>query len=298
MTDINEQAFSSSPSQENGPQAARSFALRLTQPIFRFRPAIEQAGVVRALRTQIFPKIALALRNPHAKKTKDSELESSEQRDGVEHFAMLSLAAEEDAVFSYIEKLLGCGVTIDFIYMEVLAPAAGYLGRMWETDIANFAQVSIAMSRIQRVLRDLSSRQFPNSSQEGNGDSVLLTVIPGEQHSFGLSLATEYFRRAGWKIETGPFDNHRQLTSLVHDQWFDVVGFSVSSDRKLDELKKDVCEIRRGSRNRAVGIVLGGPMLVSHPELAESIGADLVSTDATTASQQARSLVNRMQGRA
>ena len=129
------------------------------------------------------------------------------------------------------------------------------------------------------------------------GESVLLTIIPGEQHSFGLSMVAEFFRRAGWNLCTGPFSSHQELTSLVHNHWFDIVGFSVSSDRRLDELKKDIHDIRRDSRNRNVGIILGGPMVIAQPGLVASMGADMMSADATTAPQQARNLIEQMKAR-
>jgi methanogenic corrinoid protein MtbC1 len=80
----------------------------------------------------------------------------------------------------------------------------------------------------------------------------------------------------------------------VHNHWFDIVGFSVSSDRRLDELKKDIHDIRRCSRNRYVGIIIGGPMVVAQPDLVASMGADMMSADATTAPQQAHGLIEQM----
>jgi len=107
----------------------------------------------------------------------------------------------------------------------------------------------------------------------------------------------EFFRRAGWNLCTGPFASHQELTALVHNHWFDIVGFSVSSDRRLDDLKKDIRDIRRDSRNRNVGIILGGPMVIAQPELVVSMGADMMSADATAAPQQARGLIEQLKGR-
>jgi methanogenic corrinoid protein MtbC1 len=107
-------------------------------------------------------------------------------------------------------------------------------------------------------------------------------------------MVAEFFRRAGWNLCTGPFSSHQELTSLVHNHWFDVIGFSVSSDRRLEELKKDIHDIRRGSRNPNVGIMLGGPMMMAQPGLVASMGADMMSSDATIAPQQARSLIEHM----
>ena len=146
-------------------------------------------------------------------------------------------------------------------------------------------------------MRRLSDRFTDETNAFHAGESVLLTIIPGEQHSFGLSMVAEFFRRAGWNLCTGPFSSHQELTSLVHNHWFDIVGFSVSSDRRLDELKKDIHDIRRDSRNRNVGIIIGGPMVIAQPDLVASMGADMMSTDATTAPQQAYGLVEQMKGR-
>ena len=107
-------------------------------------------------------------------------------------------------------------------------------------------------------------------------------------------MVAEFFPRAGWNLCTGPFSSHQELTSLVHNHWFDVVGFSVSSNRRLEELKQDIHDIRRDSRNRHVGIMLGGPMMATHPELVASMGADMMSLDAATAPQQACGLIEQM----
>jgi methanogenic corrinoid protein MtbC1 len=157
--------------------------------------------------------------------------------------------------------------------------------------------VTLAVGRLQRVLWRLGE-SFAAEGQRGGGESILLSIIPGEQHSFGLSMVAEFFRRAGWNLCTGPFSSHQELTSLVHNHWFDVVGFSISSDRRLDELRKDIQDIRRNSRNRSVGVMLGGPMVMAHPDLVAKLGADIMSADATTAPQQARELIDQIKGRA
>uniref|UniRef100_UPI0025EE1A91 cobalamin B12-binding domain-containing protein n=1 Tax=Tardiphaga sp. TaxID=1926292 RepID=UPI0025EE1A91 len=182
----------------------------------------------------------------------------------------------------------------DSILLELLAPAARHLGTLWDTDATDFVTVTLGVSRLQRIMRRLSEAFFQQGHGANRGESALLTIIPGEQHSFGLSMVAEFFRRAGWNLCTGPFTSHQELTSLVQHHWFDVVGFSVSSDRRLEELKKDIGAIRRDSRNRRVGIILGGPMLIAQPGLVASMGADMMSIDATTAPEQARGLIDRL----
>jgi methanogenic corrinoid protein MtbC1 len=295
MADVNERSFSDSNASDSSPSR---FASRLRQkiptPIFRFRPTLTTGTMVRTLRTQIIPKFFTSLRAP----AEDNPRPSDETTNAIRTFAALSLSRDDDAASDFIDKLLASGITLEVVFLEWLAPAARELGTQWETDETDFANVTLGVSRLHRIMRRLGDDFCGERSGPDTGWSMLLTAIPGEQHSFGVSMVAEFFRRAGWNLCTGPFQSHRELTSLVHNHWFDVVGFSVSSDRRLDELKQDINDIRGTSRNRQIGVLLGGPLLESNPELVASLGADMMSINATTAPQSASRLIHQMQGRA
>jgi len=295
MTDVNEQSFSAGSATEPAPaRHAKSLRQRIRAPIWRFRPTLQPVRVVNTLKTQIIPKIALALRKVPVLKSLESTTEQAPS--AVEQLTALALASNDDAPFAYVEGQVAQGITVESIFLELLAPAARQLGTLWESDATDFASVTLAVSRLQRIMRRLSE-DFVDTAGQGGGESVLLTIIPGEQHSFGLSMVAEFFRRAGWNLCTGPFASHQELIALVHNHWFDIVGFSMSSDRRLDELKKDIRDIRRESRNRHVGIILGGPVVIADPDLVASMGADMMSADATTAPQQARDLIEQIKSR-
>lgn len=291
MTDANEQSFSAGSQNNGNAKSNASLRQRLAQPIWRFRPA--PIAVVKTLRTQIIPKIVMALRSLPSR-----TVEPTDQTTGaIEAFAALALGDDDVAAFAYVETQIASGMSAEVVLLDLLAPAARHLGTLWESDATDFATVTLAVSRLQRIMRRISDTfveegaALGRNTGGGGGASVLLTIIPGEQHSFGLSMVAEFFRRAGWNLCTGPFESHQELTSLVHTHWFDVIGFSVSSDRRLDELKKDIGDIRRDSRNRHVGIILGGPMLIAQPGLVALLGADMMSVDAAHAPQQARDLM-------
>jgi len=292
MTDVNEQSFSAGNTDGAAARHRKSSRQRIPAPIWRFRPALKPVGVVKTIKTQIIPRIVLALRSLPAAKPADSAEQT--KSGAIEHFAVLVLGNDDGAALAHVESLLAQGASVESIFLDLLAPAARQLGTQWEADTADFAQVTLGVSRLHRIMRHLGELFCSESSQGIGSESVLLTIIPGEQHSFGLSMVAEFFRRAGWNLCTGPFSSHQELTSLVHNHWFDIVGFSVSSDRRLDELKKDIHDIRRDSRNRYVGIMLGGPMMMAHPELVAAMGADMMSADAASAPQLARDLIGQM----
>jgi methanogenic corrinoid protein MtbC1 len=294
MTDVNEQSFAAGTATDGvAARHAKPLRQRIPAPIWRFRPSLQPVRVVKTIKTQIIPKIVLALRKAPAPRP----VEPAEQKSvsPVEQFAALTLGNDDAAAFAHVEGLVAQGILVETIFLDLLAPAARQLGTLWEADATDFATVTLAVSRLQRIMRRLGENFFNEGGRSG-GESILLTIIPGEQHSFGLSMVAEFFRRAGWNLCTGPFASHQELISLVHNHWFDVVGFSVSNDRRLDELQKDIHDIRRCSRNRNVGIMLGGPMVIAQPSLVASVGADMMSADATAAPQQARALIEQMKG--
>lgn len=289
MPDMTDQSLSAGTS---GAAARRTSAWRHRSQaaIWKLRPALQPASVVQKIKAQIIPRIVLALRSVPAATTPDAS-----PTQAVEAFAVLALGTDELAAFDYVETLLAQGSSAEAIFLDLLAPTARHLGAMWESDATDFSNVTLAVSRLQRVMWRLGET-FCNETgaRDSGGESILLTIVPGEQHSFGLSMVAEFFRRAGWNLCTGPFASNHELTSLIHHQWFDVVGFSISSDRRLDELKQEIVDIRRESRNRNIGIILGGPMLIGHPELVALMGADMMSVDATTAPHDAHDLIERI----
>ena len=292
MTDVNEQSFSAGNATDTAPShRSKPLRQRIPAPIWRFRPTLQPIQVVRTIKAQIVPRIVLALRRAPAPTTTEGATQSAT---AIELFAALTLGKDDEAALVYVDELLAKGSTVESIFLDLLAPAARHLGTLWESDAADFAKVTLGVGRLQLIMRRLSDRFADEQEPIHVNESVLLTIIPGEQHSFGLSMVAEFFRRAGWNLCTGPFSSHQELTSLVHEHWFDIVGFSVSSDRRLDELKQDIRDIRRDSRNRNVGIIIGGPMVVAQPDLVATMGADMMSADATTAPQQAHGLVEQM----
>jgi methanogenic corrinoid protein MtbC1 len=248
--------------------------------------------MVRAIKSQIIPRIALAFRSAPAIMSSDP---TANARD-VAPFVDMMLSGDDRAADIYVERLVADGIVISAIFLELFAPTARRLGEMWEKDTVDFASVTLAVSRLQRMMRRLIETT-PVPSVHVSGASAMLTAVPDDQHCFGLFMAAEFFRREGWSLCIGPFTTREEFVTLLRERWFDIVGFSVSSDRRLGDLASDIQIVRRQSRNRKVGIILGGPLVCERPELAASVGADMVSVDVTIAPRHAHALVEVMKSR-
>ncbi len=54
------------------------------------------------------------------------------------------------------------------------------------------------MTRLQQIVHELSPEFERETAQAFDGRRILLLTMPGEQHTLGLMIVEEYFRRYGW----------------------------------------------------------------------------------------------------
>ncbi len=247
--------------------------------------------LARTIEREIIPRLMIAHRAlPRALEPTDATglpITATE----VEHFARLALSADEDAAFAAIAAYRARQVPIEAIYVQLLAPTARYLGHLWEEDLCNFADVTVGLGRLQRVLRELSADFGCGVEHPHEGRRILLLPSPGEQHTFGLMMVAEFFRRAGWDVAGGAWVPGDHAGSLVGSEWFDVVGFSLAAEIHLDALKDIIRSVRHVACNRDVAVLVGGPMFGVHPEYVEMVGADGMTIDGRQAPLLAEALV-------
>jgi len=210
---------------------------------------------------------------------------------GPSELAGLVMGPEAAEAFAYVEVLRDRGVDPETLYIDVLAPVARHLGEMWEQDLCSFTEVTIGLTRLQQVLRRVSAGFQNNMARPDSGCRALLVPAPGEQHTFGLLMVCEFFRRAGWEVSGGAQSRDLDLTTMAHANWFSMIGFSVATENHLDELAIAIRRIRRASRNPAIGVMVGGPVFIEHPELVAGVGADATAMDGRQAVLQAHRLM-------
>jgi methanogenic corrinoid protein MtbC1 len=266
---------------------------RATEP-----DSLERAAqVVRLVESQIIPRLMLAHGGAAQAKVAGPQSEGAPTLapDGVDAFAWSALERDVPYLMAEVERLLAQGSSLQSVYRDVLAPAARRLGVFWAEDEASFAGVTLALGRLQQVVHELSLRR--PGAMECRSASLLLAPAPGEQHTFGLVMVEDSFRRAGWRTAVEPSSRLADITAAVAADWYDVFGFSVGCDRHLDRLGKAITQVRRHSLNPALSVVLGGRVLSDSPDLADGLGADGVGVDAQDALALGERLVQARQAR-
>jgi methanogenic corrinoid protein MtbC1 len=250
------------------------------------------AGLVRTIETEIIPRLMLAHRGAFEPAVAPAGMGThAPDADEVGELVRLVLAHEADVAAAYVETIRTQGASLEALYLDLLAPAARHLGELWVQDVCDFTAVTIGLSRLQRVARGLRPR-FPDAAEQPErARQALLVAVPGEQHTFGLFMLGELFRRAGWGVWSEPIASSGELLEVVRREWFEIVGLSVSCETRLDGLASAILSVRRVSRNRAVGVMVGGRVFVDQPELVASVGADATATDGRQALNRAEELL-------
>lgn len=208
----------------------------------------------------------------------------------IDAFVECVVGADEESASAYVLALIDRGVPVEAIYLDLLAPTARHLGELWNDDACDFVDVTIALGRLQRVVREISPR-FVGHGTRADAGRALLSCIPGEQHTLGLFMVSEFFVRDGWEVSLGAPLAECDLAALVRDEWFDVVGFSVACNSRIPYLSREIPRLRRASRNPRLAVMVGGRLFNDHPAMVARVHADASATDARGAPLLARRLM-------
>jgi methanogenic corrinoid protein MtbC1 len=201
-------------------------------------------------------------------------------------------------VVALVERLCDSGAALDQLYLDLVSPAAALLGQMWHDDTASIAEVTVGLACLQRMVHAFGPAFHQDDLRPDPRRRILLAPLPGEQHSFALVLVAEFLRRAGWDADNGRVLSCAGLCDVLRREWFALAGISVSCTTRLDTIAATIHAMRQASRNRGLGIMVGGPLFTLHPEFVAQVGADAMAVDARHAVVQAESLVGLLAGRA
>ncbi len=264
---------------------------KTTASVFDRDPANFDSESVRTLLTAISKDIVPALENaiPQMERVAVDLVEADAD-------TLLNLLLKQDfsATIDFLETLRQRPVPLMVLFTDLMGPVARRLGEMWANDECSFVEVTVGVSHLQRLVRDLSPLYQSDIEKSSITGSILFACVSGEQHTFGLSLLSEVFRRAGWTVTEAPRHTQEELITLLRTQDYDLYGFSLSCLDLLDSLKSDIDLVRKTGPNGARKVIIGGPAFTDNPEVIETMSADGFAHDASGALALAQTLIGDM----
>lgn len=250
----------------------------------------DPASLARFIETDIVPQLLLAHREaPMGAPTRTGAIAP----DIADAFARACLDEEVAPLLARVETLLAAGIGVETVYLHLLAPAARRLGEWWEEDSCDFVHVTMGLWRLQELVHALGALVPGRAPDSTAPRRILLTPIPGDQHSFGIVMVEEFFRRAGWSTWSAPCLDEDELLTLLAGRHFDVLALSVSVDQYLKDLPSLIALLRQASRNSEILVMVGGRPFIDDPARALALGADATAADGRAAVTLAESLLTK-----
>jgi MerR family transcriptional regulator, light-induced transcriptional regulator len=266
---------------------------RARRAAFRTRETASPDALARVIETDIIPRLLLAHREHAAVPTLAAAPDTAIPAYFADQFAAATLTEEVAPLLARVEALMSGGVSVEMVYLHLLAPAARRLGAWWDEDACDFVDVTMGLWRLQEIVHALSALIPGVAAVEGAERRALFAPAPGEQHGLGAIIVEEFFRRAGWQTWSAPALDEGELVALAQGRSFDIIGLTVSVERHLGPLTRTIALVRQASRNRDVLIMVGGRVFTERPDFAIDVGADGTASDGLLAVALAEALLTK-----
>jgi methanogenic corrinoid protein MtbC1 len=250
---------------------------------------------------RVFGEVVIPrLRPLHAPELRDASKPSPgiwhAQREAGAALAGILLDVDPDATVRYVDALIAEGAGLEPLYQEVFAPAARFLGGLWEDDRCNDFNVSLAMGRLQLEVHRLSAALAEENHASQQGHAVLVAPQPGEPHGLNATMCSELFQRYGWQVSSEIPSSDEDIREMLHEQWFDVLELSLSGallrERELPALRLTIRAARDASKNPALAVIVDGRSFFERPRAFQDVGADVGCGSPSEAVPAAERLLN------
>ena len=206
-------------------------------------------------------------------------------------FAQACLDTDPQAVFNHLDILREKGLATQTVFLDVITPAARYLGDLWEQDKMDFTVVAQGLLRMHHAMRHLGYETQDGPQTAGDVRRIMLASAPGSQHILGLAMVSEFFRADHWQVVVEISTSEEALLRAVAHEWFDVIGLSVGLVEQLSAIPALIARLKSASRNPNAFVILGGPALLQSEMDGVALAADAISVNAAEAVKLAGELL-------
>lgn len=197
----------------------------------------------------------------------------------VAHFCRPLALGDVDAAQSLIDAKIAQNIPIIQIYKDYFPAAARLLGDMWLADDCSFAEVTIGVELLHRLVSQNAEKLAKAYQDQQNSGSILIASLANETHIFGASLMQTVYSAAKWDAETLFSPTNQTLLNAVKNKHYDVVAISLGDRKRLDECKLLLTKLRAVSLNSRIIIAVGGHVFDQNTHASVEVGADLQVTN-------------------
>ncbi len=200
-----------------------------------------------------------------------------------------ALSACRDACGAALEQALASGISREDVADNYIPELARRMGDMWCSDELGFAGVTIGVSRLQSMLRDLGPDWSGDNSADPTAPSVMLIVAQEIYHTLGAMVLAGQLRRKGLSVRLTLGVRVEEIAARMQRTGFDAVFVSSSRGESLESLRR-IVDVVRNAADQHLPIVVGGSIL--EVETVDDVKALTGADHATAQPDQAIQLCN------
>ena len=250
-----------------------------------------QSSILSIVEAQIIPRLLVSkqIGKPHLTLVSSSKAMPSKKE--IETFTDLCVSESSKDAQSFVDDFLDTGLSTEDIFLGLLTPAAKYLGSQWDDDRMDFSQVNLGLVRLHSIANEIRRTSKSGQLVKGKAKRVMIACAPGSMHMLGTTIVADFFRKEDWHVVVAISSSANELVKTVSNEWFDVLGLSLSIDQQLTGLADLIDQFKSLSLNPRMVVMLGGPIFSTKKLDANDFGAHGICDNAKHAVGLAVSLL-------
>ena len=152
-----------------------------------------QFPVLSIVESQIIPRLLNAekIRTRHLSLV--SSLHAFLSQKEIAKFANLCISQDQKVAQAFVDQCLEIGLSKEDIFLELIAPAARYLGSQWDDDHMDFSQVNLGLIRLHAIANEFRLAYKESLFAKGKVKRVLIACAPGSLHILGTTIVADGF---------------------------------------------------------------------------------------------------------
>lgn len=198
--------------------------------------------------------VTLALKQMSNNKKKKAKIYSN---DNIKFFIESLICENDNRLIEYTEKIFRNEKEYDIFFEKFIPEVAEDLGNSWKKDELSFAEVSLATSRLQKLIKVFEKKYLGPLFLETNSPEILLILPKTETHSLAPIIASGILKKSGFNPFLAIGYTNDELIELIKNRNFKIIGFSISDSKNIEECVK-IGKMIQSETNKRIPLVLGG----------------------------------------
>jgi len=246
-----------------------------TASLFATKREVLPADAVRRLANDIVRRLAQSAEKVPAEEVPpvDPEIISA--------FCDTLIGSDPAAALAFIDARRAEGLTRHGVYAGYIGAAARELGDRWDEDQVSIIDVTVGTGRLYALMRAIRAEGSFGRPEPDARRKALFATVPGEDHGLGITMAADMFREAGWQIDLQTETDHDNLLTHIETTSPGVIGLSLSTEHRLEQLMRLVVAIRIAMPESILGVAPGASLDAGR--LTRLVDIDLIFTDVASA---------------